>query len=38
MTYNDESSELECISHHFKLIFKNDESVDFNEGYGFLVI
>ena len=35
MTYNEELSVLECISRHYKSIFKNDESVDFNEGYGF---
>ena len=35
MTYNEESSVLECISRHFKSIFKNDESVNFNKGYGF---
>ena len=35
MTYNEESSELECISGHFKSFFNNDESVDFNKGYGF---
>ena len=35
MTYNEELSVLECISHHYKSIFKNDESVDFNEGYAF---
>ena len=35
MTYNEESSVLECISGHFKSIFKNDESIDFNEGYSF---
>ena len=28
MTYNEESSVLECISCHYKSIFKNDESVD----------
>ena len=35
MTYNEELSVLECISRHYKSIFKNDESVNFNEGYGF---
>ena len=35
MTYNEELSVLECISHHYKSIFKNDESVDFNKGYAF---
>ena len=35
MTYNEESSVLECISGNFKSIFKNDESVNFNEGYSF---
>ena len=35
MTYNEESSVLECISGHFKSIFKNDKSVDFNNGYNF---
>ena len=35
MTYNEELSVLECISRHYKSIFKNDESVSFNEGFGF---
>ena len=35
MTYDKDSSVLECISNHFKSIFKNDESVDFNQEYGF---
>ena len=35
MTYNEELSVLECISRHYKSIFKNDESVNFNKGYGF---
>ena len=35
MTYIEESSVLECISGHFKSIFKNNESINFNEGYSF---
>ena len=35
MTYDKDSSVLEFISNHFKSIFKNDEIVDFNEGYSF---
>ena len=32
MTYNEESSVLECISGHFTSFFKNDQSVNLNEG------
>ena len=36
MTYNEELSVLECISRHYKSIFKNDESVSLTKVLAFL--
>ena len=33
MTYNEESSVLECISHHLKSFFRNDIFIELNEHY-----
>ena len=34
MTYNEESSVLECISRHLKSFFRNDIFIELNEHYG----
>ena len=33
MTYNEESSVLECISNHLRSFFKNDIFIELNEVY-----